>query len=263
MNSKRGIQSLEVGFRLIHALERAGRRMPLKLLAEEAGMPASKAYLYLVSFQRLEMVAQDPRTGHYGLGPAALRLGAAAINQYDVANAAAVHIQSLQDSFPQAFTLSIWGNHGPTIIYKLDGRYRSPFSVKVGFVLPLMTTATGRMFMAHLPESQWRVLAEIEEQQRPGLLSDVSAGLEAIRESRLSMTESRLQSGFYGISAPIFGADGMIHAALTALGVSRFDNPIENVGLQAALTKATQEIGRMTGSPEKIPCSLPLSSADR
>lgn len=46
----RGIQSVEVGGRLLKVLARTGRRMALKDLAREAEMTAAKAHPYLVSF---------------------------------------------------------------------------------------------------------------------------------------------------------------------------------------------------------------------
>jgi hypothetical protein len=55
----------------------------LKDLAAAAGMSAAKAHRYLVSFQRLGLVTQDPRSTRYDLGPAALQLGLAALARLD------------------------------------------------------------------------------------------------------------------------------------------------------------------------------------
>ncbi|MHA6343880.1 IclR family transcriptional regulator [Roseivivax sp. CAU 1761] len=245
---KRGIQSVEVGWALIEVLERACRALPLKQLAEEAGMPASRAHLYMVSFQRLGLVRQDGRNGRYGLGPAALRLGAAAISQFDVVDAAMPVLERLSQDHAQAFTLSIWGNRGPTIIYKLDGRDRSPFAIKVGSVLPLLTTATGRTFLAHLPRSEWTEIAAYEEKLSPGALAEAEARVEAIRRAGLAMTEGRLQAGFYGISAPVFSVDGRIQATLTAVGSVALGEPSQNRRLQDALRAAAGEISRQSGA---------------
>ncbi|UMA64408.1 IclR family transcriptional regulator [Roseivivax marinus] len=245
---KRGIQSVEVGWTLIEVLERAARALPLKQLAEEAGMPSSRAHLYMVSFQRLGLVRQSGRNGRYCLGPAALRLGAAAISQFDVVDAAMPVLERLSQEHAQAFTLSIWGNRGPTIIYKLDGRDRSPFAIKVGSVLPLLTTATGRTFLAHLPRSEWAEIAAYEEKLSPGSLHEAEARAEAIRSTGIAMTEGRLQAGFYGICAPIFAVDGRIQATLTAVGSVALGEPSLNRTLQKALRAAALDIGHQAGS---------------
>ena len=55
----RGIQSIEVGGALLHALAHEGRPMALKDLAAAAGMSAAKAHPYLVSFGKLGLIGQD------------------------------------------------------------------------------------------------------------------------------------------------------------------------------------------------------------
>ena len=70
----------------------------LKVVAASAGMSAAKAHRYLVSFQRLGLVTQDPRTARYDLGPAALKLGLASLTRLDgvrmaLANGDTVHFR--------------------------------------------------------------------------------------------------------------------------------------------------------------------------
>ena len=80
--TRAGIQSVEVGFTLLDALSRAAGPLMLRDLAAAAGMSAAKAHRYLVSFQRLGLVVQDPRTTRYDLGPAALHLGLASLSSW-------------------------------------------------------------------------------------------------------------------------------------------------------------------------------------
>src|SRR3546814_11164699 len=47
--------------------------------------------------------------------------------------------------------LTVWGNRGPCIVRRLEGSRETPLSIRVGYVLPLTTSATGRTFLAHLP----------------------------------------------------------------------------------------------------------------
>ena len=57
---RKGIQSLEHGARLLEALVKSRKAMPLKTLAAMAGMSASMAHRYLTSFIRTGLVEQDP-----------------------------------------------------------------------------------------------------------------------------------------------------------------------------------------------------------
>ena len=77
-----GIQSIEVGFKLLQAPALSPRAMMLRDLAAAADMNPAKAHC-TVSFQRLGTVAQDPVSGRYDLGPFALQLGLAGLNRLD------------------------------------------------------------------------------------------------------------------------------------------------------------------------------------
>ena len=80
---QRRIQSIEVGMRVLDVLTEAGQALPLKEVAQRAAMPPGKAHPYLVSFMNVGLVKQHPLTGLYELGPKALQLGLAALEQLD------------------------------------------------------------------------------------------------------------------------------------------------------------------------------------
>src|SRR5690349_12864168 len=93
--AQRGIQSVEVGGRLLVALANAGRPMALKDLAEAASMSPAKAHPYLVSFGKLGLVAQDGASGRYGLGALALQLGLISLHQFDPVRLATPRLREL------------------------------------------------------------------------------------------------------------------------------------------------------------------------
>ena len=80
-SARRGIQSIEVGFRILDTIRHAGRPLPLKELADTCQMTVPNVHYYLVSFQKVGLVHQQVDTGYYGLGPYALRLGLAALDR--------------------------------------------------------------------------------------------------------------------------------------------------------------------------------------
>ena len=71
-DDRAGIQSVEVAARLLDAMAAADGPVPLKELADAAGMAASKAHRYIVSMCRTGMMEQDSATGMYNFGRAAL-----------------------------------------------------------------------------------------------------------------------------------------------------------------------------------------------
>jgi DNA-binding IclR family transcriptional regulator len=217
---QRRIRSIEVGFRLIDALERAGRKLSLKDVAAMAGMAPSKAHLYMVSFLRLGLVIQDPATMRYGLGPYVVQLGLSAIRQLELADVAREPMELLRERTGLAVFLSIWGNRGPTIVLKLDGRWEIPMSIRQGYVLPILSSATGQVFMAFLPERDTTEAVAREAERVPELAARVRASLGQVRATGLAVSDSQLNQGFAAVSAAIVDHDGRLVAALTALGLS-------------------------------------------
>jgi DNA-binding IclR family transcriptional regulator len=222
-DGQRSIQSVEFGFRLIRALEEANGPLSLKELSARAGMPASKAHLYLVSFRRVGMVVQEA-SGHYALGAYALQLGLASLRRLDVVRFGRAALNELSVEAGEAGYLAVWGNRGPCIVMKVDGPRPLPMSLQVGYVLPVVSTATGRIFLSHLPRTATAAVIEEERRSdaRPAALeeSEIETVIAETRTRGISRTDGLLNLGFTAVSAPVFGHDGALAAALTLIGPS-------------------------------------------
>lgn len=239
-SAQRSIQSIDVGFRLIHVLEKATAALPLKTLAARADMQPAKAHLYLVSFIRLGLVVQDQASGHYGLGPYALQLGQAAIRQLDVPALAREPLSRLQKMFDLPAYLSIWGAGGPFSILKFDADLPTPLTIKVGFAFPLLGTATGRIFLAYMPQAITRKLAQEESALHPQLAARREDIVEGVLRDGLSISEGYLFRGFSAISAPVFDHAGQLAAAVTIIGAAAdMDRTADG-----AMAKAVKDAGR-------------------
>jgi DNA-binding IclR family transcriptional regulator len=224
---RRGIQSIEVGFGILDVLRVSGGPIPLRLIAERTGLAVANVHYYLVSFQAVGVVRQDPDTGNYGLGPYALRLGMAALEQFDVYTAARPVMAELAATLGHTVFLGVWGNRGPTIVYRIEsGRGRPILELRVGTVLPLLSSALGRNFLAHLPRSLTDDMLKLElKNAASGSLADVpSSRVEVekmivhINDSGLSRCRDALLPQFTSLSAPIFDHLGEMVAAITIMG---------------------------------------------
>lgn len=244
---KRRIRSIDVGLEVIRVLEKAGGKLPLKAIALAANMPASKVYPYLVSFCDAGLVAQDPLTGRYGLGRYAVQLGVSAIRQLDVVELARAPMEELRNATGLSVHVSVWSNEGPVIVAKVDGNLSVPMSIRVGHVLPLQAPATGRVFLAYLPESETSAILRREAAYGAGLRHRAEQAVEQIRESGVALSDSQLYEGFAGISAPLFDHEGKLVAAMTLLGEARsVDLRLESAPCQRLLATTrsiSQELG--------------------
>lgn len=224
--SRRGIQSIEIGGRLLTALVDEGAPMSLGDLAKKAGMPSAKAHPYLVSFGSFGLIEQNPLTGRYELGPFALQLGLISLHLLDPVRIAIPVITQLAADIDLTVGLSVLGNQGPTIIYISESSYPIHVNMRTGTVMSIQATATGRVFAAFLPPKQ--VERMIEKERRSGVASDFGAAdlnadaLEAIladiRKRGLARVQGEPIPGINAICAPVFDHTGAIRLGITAIG---------------------------------------------
>lgn len=253
--ARAGIQSLEVGFALLDVLTQTSGPLMLRDLAARAGMSAAKAHRYLVSFQRLGLVVQDSRTTRYDLGPAALKLGLAALSRLDAVRLARERIPPLMEQIGHTLALAVWGNHGPTIVHWEESAQAVTANLRLGDVMPLLSSATGRCFAAHVaPEAIAPLirdeLARVQKLQRkdvPSTLAEVDTMLADVRARGVARVVDTLLPGIVGFCAPVFDADGHMALGIVTLGsIATFDpewgGAVEQP-LRAAALQLSQDLG--------------------
>lgn len=233
--------------------------VPLKTIAAGTGMAPANIHYYLVSFQTVGIVRQETDTGCYALGPYALKLGMAAIEQFDVFTAARPVMANLASTVGQTVFLGVWGNRGPTIVYRVEsGAARPILELRVGTVLTLLRSALGRNFLAHLPAEATRELLtrELSEEGQngtpkddtPRTLEGVEKMLVKIRQAGVSFCRDALFANFTSLSAPIFDQAGIMIAAITIMGpIGSLDDRLEGE-VAGALRKGAQAISATAGA---------------
>ena len=255
MKERAGIQSVEVGFALLDVLSRADGPLMLRDLAAAAGMSAAKAHRYLVSFQRLQLVVQDASSTRYDLGPSALQLGLASLTRLDAVKLARVRVGLLMESIGHTLALAVWGNHGPTIVHWEESAHAVTVNLRLGDVMPLLTSATGRCFAAFLSRDAITPMLkeEITRAQKqgradvPATLAQARAMLDEVRQRGVARVLDTLLPGIVGFCAPVFDSDGHIALGIVALGpTGTFDSQwggAVDTPLRAAAAQLSSDLG--------------------
>ncbi len=230
--TRAGIQSVEVGFALLEVLAQAEGPLMLRDLAASAGMSAAKAHRYLVSFQRLGLVVQDNASTRYELGPATLRLGLATLSRLDAVKMARERLPALMEKTGHTLAIAVWGNHGPTLVHWQESPLAVPVNLRLGDVMPMLSSATGRCFAAFIGNGVGadRARAMIEQEMLlarklgrtdvPTTAAGVRELVEHTRAQGLGQVVNVLLPGISGFCAPVFDADGHLSLGVVALGSS-------------------------------------------
>lgn len=250
----KGIQSVEQGYKLLETLEHARGPLPLKALAQSAGMQPSTAHFYLSSYVRLGLVAQTAATGHYDLGPAALRLGLAALTRFDFVRRAREAMFELRKEIEGAILLSVWGNLGPTVIYHLDGLHASPLEGRVGTVLPILS-ASGSVYLAYMPRDE-RARLISSALAKPGLarprefksVKGAEKVIKAVQTNGVAMADGLYGVGYFAVAAPIFDHAGTVRVVLTVLADRESSDLRLNGSIVQSLLRLTRAISTEVGA---------------
>jgi DNA-binding IclR family transcriptional regulator len=252
---QRAVQSVEVGGRLLLALGAHPGPMSLKDLAAQAGLPSARAHPYLVSFGKLGLIVQDPTTGRYALGPAALQLGLACLHQLDPMREAGPVAERLAETTGYAVALALWGNFGPTIVRMIEARQPLLVAMRAGTVMSVLHTATGRAFAAVLSDERIASAraGALGDAPRPGSpLTKEEQGLvqqarDDVRMHGVVRAEGRPIPNVNAFSAPVLDHEGQGVLVITALA-HRDDLSVDwGSSAAKAVRDAAAEVSRRLG----------------
>ena len=222
----------------------------------EAVYPGGDHLLFLGRVERMAGSARKPLAfgaGKYLVVHPYDNSTSMAVGASNVASLNAVHLarpclEELSRETDKTVGLGVWGNLGPTLIWWVEARQPLDVRLRCGMVLPLLGSATGKVFAAFLaPELTAPYLdAELAVAQRgsavqadvasdvvsddasePGApfltRSAVDAHLATVRENRLGTIGNAVMThinerGVNAVSAPVFDASGDVVLALTMMG---------------------------------------------
>ncbi|MCG8505534.1 MAG: IclR family transcriptional regulator [Sphingomonadales bacterium] len=258
-----GIQSVEIAATILKALVRGGGVLPLNRLAKLADLHPGKVHRYLISLTRSGLVIQDRDSGHYRIGPLSMTVGLAGLRITHPLRLAMEALPALRDKVGETVALAIWADVGATVIAIEESRHPVTMNVRVGSLLPLLSTAAGRTFAAFMPADmtadflakEWAdSLAQEWAGDNPedgaGIVPDrqeLETILDDIREKGLAGIESRLLPGVNALAAPVFDYRGRLSSVIGIIGrremvPSDLDGPIAQT-----LKETTDDLSRMLG----------------
>jgi DNA-binding IclR family transcriptional regulator len=261
-----GIQSADAAIRILEVLVDSPRPMTLTELASAAGMTVSNMHRYLASLSRAGMLRQDGATGRYGLGAFALRLGLAALQRTDGFDAANRAMTELRDEIDMPVFLSVWTPDGPTMVRWLDASHPITVNVKPGSRSPLLSGASGKIFLAY--EEPGRIERVLAAEIRSMRSSDNATSMatvrklqELVRHHGVANVLGERAQGVNGISAPVFDAFGALAFAITSVGLAeQFDASFGGVfarAVRAAADRASAELGFDAGTAQGFAIAKP------
>jgi DNA-binding IclR family transcriptional regulator len=244
---RRGIQSVNIGFRVLAALAAEAGAAGLGTVAQRSNLSPSQAHRYLASLVASGMAHQDPSSGRYELGPQAIQIGLAALSRTDVFAEADPAIAAFTRETGRTTLIAARGPLGPTVVRWHAARMPVITSVTVGSVLSFLTSATGHVFLSFMNAEEAAGAIEIERGTVPRAVDiDLNAIRSRVRGAMAAFADETVIPGLRAAAVPILDIQGRAALVVTVLvtsAVDRSDDKQILERLQAVCGQLTKKIG--------------------
>jgi IclR family acetate operon transcriptional repressor len=270
--ASRTVQSVDRGLTLLWMLAAAEDGLGVVEAAEQLGVDPSTVSRLLASLVAAELVARDPGSGRYAVGPGAARLAAAvpatpsSADDRELRQAARRTLYQLEEGTGETVLLDVPRFDPPAaavpseppggvavVVDAVPSRRAAPRLLLPAATRPLYATADGKVLLAHAaPEALERVLAAERPRLTARTIGDpdvLRIQLADIRRRGFALTEGEALAAVNVIAAPVQGPTGAVIAAVAVEGpADRFDRIGMRRALDLLLPRAA-ELSRRLGAP--------------
>jgi DNA-binding IclR family transcriptional regulator len=198
----------------------------------------------------------------YQLGFLFFELASIMLHDLDIQRWALPYLQQLSHLCGETVDLAILDTSHVVYLQVVESTQRVKIAAAVGEQLPAFCTATGKAFLAYLPEKQVRqILAQgMARYTQNTLISpdDLLMNLRQIRERGFAISEQEFENDINAVAAPIMDANNCPIAVIAIVGPSyrmSHDRMLELGRLVKETVKAmVQDVG-VTALPLLLPRS--------
>jgi DNA-binding IclR family transcriptional regulator len=234
--------------KLVEALSRAERPVGVTALANELAFTKSNAHRLLNTLAELGYVKRHDDEGQYELTLKLWSVGVAVMSRLDVARVALPHMRALEEATEESVNLSVFDEGQVVYVAAVQGRNPVRAFIRVGDRRPSYCTATGKVFLAYLPENLLAKYCGKMKRYTPNTIASLprlKAELALVRKRGYSMTTGEWRENVGGVAAPIRSAGGDVVAA---------------VGLMSPLERLNTETTRKQAAKAILDCAARISA---
>jgi DNA-binding IclR family transcriptional regulator len=138
--------------------------------------------------------------------------------------------------------LAVWTDRGAVIVRWLSGRQVVRTNLSIGSTMPLLTSATGSVFLAYLPRIQ---TADIAAREFAAGGEDPDKIVARVRKAGIGQVTDRHIPGLSAAGAPILDHNGEAVAVLSLVGLTGELRDDDLIHLRAVAAEASGRLGRV------------------
>ena len=253
------IQAVKTAVDVLNSVSSIRHPSLLREISVRSGLSASRTHRYLTSLCEAGLLVQDTASSRYDFGPALIELGVKAIGRIDPIRLGCEALLELNNRTGLDSHLNIWGTSGPTVLKWEPGHFGYAVRIREGRNLPLLLTATGRVFLAYLPEAETAKLVEQEtalfagRDKEDGAIAgpaDIDRIRETVRRDGIAQSIGEMNASISALSAPVFDKDNRLCITLTVLGIANAFSTALDGDVASHLREVADNLSRSLGATD-------------
>jgi len=220
--SEYNVRAVERALKILDCFDEKNPERGVSEIAKVVGLHKATAHRIvttLLNYGYLERADDDQR---YRLGLHLAGLGFKVIRRMDLHHEALPYMTRLVEKWDETCDLSIFDQERVFYIEVLHGNHALTIAADVGQRLPAHCTASGKLFLAHLPEPELDAFLSkpLQSYTEKTITSPVELRqqLEIIQQQGFSYDNEEFEEGILAIAAPIRNHQGDIIAAMSIPG---------------------------------------------
>jgi DNA-binding IclR family transcriptional regulator len=198
--------------------------LSLTQIAEHVGMHKSTIHRLLTTLEAKRFVTRDKVTGMYQLGFRFIELASIMLQDIDINRWAQPYLQHLAVLSGETVDLAVLDDDHVVYLQVFESPQRVKIAAAVGEQLPMHCTATGKAFLAYLPEYQVnQILASGMTRYTDRTLishEDLYHELAETRRRGFAISIEEYEKDINAVAAPILDANGCPIAVIAIVGPS-------------------------------------------
>jgi IclR family transcriptional regulator, KDG regulon repressor len=224
--------------------------LSLTEIADEVGFSKSTVHRLLATLKSKRFLLRDSTTGKYHLGFRFLEMASRVFEDVDQ-HWALPYLHHLAEESGETVDLAVLDYDHVIYLQVVESNQRVKIAAAKGQRLPAFCTATGKAFLANLPEGKVQKILGLSHtrftEKTPMVMQNLQADLRETRQRGFAISEQEYEKDINAVAAPILLTDGYPIAAIAIAGPS-FRIPHERMvalghTIQREIVSITHDVG--------------------
>ena len=217
-----GNQAVRRAIAVLKSFSDEAPEMGVTEVSRKVGLHKSTVYRLLSAFEDEGLIARNPESGKYRLGPELIVLGEQVLRHTEVHRVALPFLRELAEKSGETIDLEVLSGSNVVTIEEIAGKHVVAAAGAIGMPWAAHATSNGKVLLANQsPERQRQILSRTLRRFTTRTITDakvVARDLIKVREQGYALSFGELEEHLVAIGMPIRGRNGDAVAAVSISG---------------------------------------------